>query len=65
MGELTGTGRGWESDWELRLVDADVDAKGEPISDASLLWVVFIQSTVDIEEGTRNFVSSSTQSSGP
>jgi hypothetical protein len=59
MGDPAGTGRAWDSDWELRLVDADVDANGEPISDASLLWEVFIQSTVDIEEGTRNFVSPS------
>jgi hypothetical protein len=27
----------WESDWELRLVDAGVDAEGDPISDVSLL----------------------------
>jgi hypothetical protein len=59
MGDSTGTGRACESDWELRLVDTGVDAKGEPISDACLLWQVFIQSTVDIEEGTRNFVSPS------
>jgi hypothetical protein len=49
--------RDWVSDWELRLVDAGVDAEGEVTSDGSLLWVVFIQSTVDIEDGTRNFVS--------
>jgi hypothetical protein len=59
MGDPAGTGRAWESDWELHLVDAGVDAKGEPISDVSLLLEVFIESTVDIEEGTRNFVSPS------
>ena len=59
MGDSAETGRDWESDWELRLVDAGVDAEGDPISDAFLLWEVFIQSTADIEDGTRNFVSPS------
>jgi len=58
LGDPAANGRAWESDWELRLVDAGVDAEGDPISDVSLLWEVFIQSTVDIEDGTRNLVSS-------